>query len=64
MSQNIREEAKIASKQASTLSKQALEAYRSGNTELSRNLMKDAVMASKKCQVLLHELQKNKTPQG
>lgn len=62
MSKNTLEEAKIASKQASTLSKQALEAHRAGNSELSRTLMKDAVMASKKCQVLLYELEKAKTP--
>ena len=60
MNQHIPEELKIASKQAATLSKQALEAHRTGNTELSRNLIKDAVMASKKCQVLIHELQKVK----
>jgi RNase P subunit RPR2 len=63
MNQNIPEEIKIVAKQASNLSQQALEAYREGNAELSRNLMKDAVMASKKCQVLIYELQKAKAKQ-
>lgn len=61
MTDNLREQLKIASKQASTLSQQALKAHKEGNTELSRTLMKDASMAGKKCQVLLHEIQKAKT---
>lgn len=60
MTDNLREQLKIASKQASTLSQQALKAHREGNAELSRTLMKDASIAGKKCQVLLHELQKAK----
>lgn len=60
MTQNIREELKIAAKQVSTLSQQAVEAHKAGNFQLSRTLMKDAVIAGKKCQVLLHELKKAK----
>lgn len=60
MTQNIREDLKIASKQASTLSRQAVEALKAGDFNLGRSLMKDAAMSGRKCQVLLYELEKAK----
>lgn len=60
MTQNRQQQLKTASKQAKTLSRQAVEAMKAGDFQLSRALIKDAAMAGKKCQVLLHEIQQAK----
>jgi hypothetical protein len=64
MNPDIRAELKTEAKRASTLSREAVEALQTGDFNLGRNLMKEASIAGKKCQVLLHEIQKTKTPQG
>ena len=60
MNLDIRTELKTEAEKASTLSRQAVEALKTGDFNLGRSLMKDAAMAGKKCQVLLHEIQKAK----
>jgi RNase P subunit RPR2 len=60
LTDNLREQLRIASKQASTLSQEAFKAYREENAKLSRTLIEDAAMAGKKSQVLLYEIQKAK----
>lgn len=60
MTSDIREQLKTESKKAKTLSSQAVEAMKAGDFNLGRSLMKDAAMAGKKCQVLLHEIQQAK----
>jgi hypothetical protein len=60
MNPNIRKELKTEANRASTLSRQAIEAMKGGDFNLGRSLMKDAAMAGKKCQVLLHEIKQAK----
>jgi hypothetical protein len=60
MNSDIRTELKTEAKRASNLSREAIEALKAGDFNLGRNLMKEASIAGKKCQVLLHEIQKAK----
>ena len=60
MTQNLRNQLKTESKRAKILSRQAVDAMKTGNFNLGRGLMKEAAMAGKKCQVLLHEIQQAK----
>jgi hypothetical protein len=58
MTPEIPPDLKTASKQAKILSRQALEAARAGDYQLSQTLIKEAARAGKKCQVLLDEIPK------
>ncbi|MEM8777575.1 MAG: hypothetical protein AAGF26_01625 [Cyanobacteria bacterium P01_G01_bin.49] len=57
MTPEIRQQLKASARQATTLSRQALEAMQAGDFQLSRTLIKEAAIAGKKCQVFLHENQ-------
>lgn len=51
----VKQQLKTEARRASSLSRQALKAAEDNDYETSRKLLASAVIAGKKCQVLLHE---------
>ena len=57
MNPEIQNQLRTEAKRATTLSRKAVEAMKAGNFEVSQTLIKDAAIAGRKCQILLHENQ-------
>ena len=61
MQLEIKTQLKTEARRASQLTRQAVEAMKAGNFKTSQNLIKEAVIAGRKCQILLHENQPTRT---